>query len=259
MNHERRRQLVGLGLLLFVYALLTAAAVMLTPLEGFVAPGATPATATPQIPRWQLALANAAIVFVAYGLFALASSWFAGRLQIPWIFREAAGWKPLFWWPLLLGVVVGALLVIADRLFSRLGGVPGFPHPAFPLSLVASGAAGIGEEILFRGFVMGLWAFLLSLLLRRWNGVRAALWIGNVIAALAFSASHLPAAMFLLHVASPAQLPPTVLMELVVLNSLLGIVAGERYMRDGLVAAMGVHFWADVVWHVLAPLILLAA
>ena len=140
-----------------------------------------------------------------------------------------------------------------------MGGSPGFPHPAFPLSLVASGAAGIGEEILFRGLVMGLWAFLFSLVLRRWNGLRAALWIGNVIAALAFSASHLPAAMFLLNVASPAQLPTAVLMELVVLNSLLGLVAGERYMRDGLVAAMGVHFWADVVWHVLAPVLLLAA
>ncbi len=161
-------------------------------------------------------------------------------------------------WPLIFGAVVGVLLVIADRLFSNLGGVPGFPHPAFPLSLMASGAAGIGEEILFRGFVMGLWAFLFSLLLRKWNGIRAALWIGNVIAALAFTASHVPAAMFLLNVASLAQLPSPVLMELVVLNSVLGLVAGERYMRDGLLAAMGVHFWADVVWHVLAPVILRA-
>ena len=162
-------------------------------------------------------------------------------------------------WPLLMGLIVGVVLVIADRLFASLGGSPGFPHPAFPLSLVASGAAGIGEEILFRGFVMGLWAFLLHLLLRRWNGRRAALWIGNVIAALAFSASHLPAAMFLLNVASPASFPPLILLELVLLNSLMGLVAGERYMRDGLVAAMGVHFWADVVWHVIVPVLLPAA
>ncbi len=255
MSDDRRTQVAVLAVLLVVYALLAASAVMLTPPEGFVAPGANPA---PQMPRWQLALANAAIVLVAYGLFALAGSWFARRLQIPWIYREGAGWTSLLMRPLVLGVAVGTVLVIADRLFSQLGGNPGFPHPGFPLSLVASGAAGIGEEILFRGLVMGLWAFLLSLLLRKWNGVRAALWIGNVIAALAFSASHLPAAMFLLGAASPAQLPPAVLLELVVLNSLLGLVAGERCVRDGLVAAMGVHFWADVVWHVLAPIILRA-
>jgi hypothetical protein len=25
----------------------------------------------------------------------------------------------------------------------------------------------------------------------------------------------------------------------------------QRYMRDGLVAAMGVHFWTDIIWHVI--------
>ena len=72
----------------------------------------------------------------------------------------------------------------------------------------------------------------------------------NVIAALAFAAGHLPAAMYLLNVQSPLELPVVVLAELAVLNGLVELVAGERYMRDGLVAAMGVHFWADVVWHV---------
>ena len=205
------------------------------------------------MPVWQLALMNAAIVFVAYGLFAMASSWFAQKLQVPWIYREGAGWKALVLMPLLLGLVVGGVLVVADRLFTSLPGGQAFPHPAFPLSLIASGAAGIGEEILFRGLVMGLWAFLFGLLLRRWNGRPAALWIGNSLAALAFSASHLPAAMYLLNASSPAGLPTPVVLELVVLNSVLGLVAGERYMRDGLIAAMGVHFWADVVWHVLAP------
>jgi hypothetical protein len=46
-----------------------------------------------------------------------------------------------------------------------------------------------------------------------------------------------------------------VLADLVVLNGLVALVAGERYMRDGLVAAMGVHFWADIVWHVIWPLV----
>ena len=254
MSTNRRGQLVVLGVLLVVYALLAAAVIGLTPPEQFAAPGGAERSA-PVLSRMQLALANAAIVLVVYGLFALAGSWFARRLEIPWIYREGAGWKSLVTWPLLLGLVVGTVLVVADRLLSGIGASPGFPHPAFPLSLVASGAAGIGEEILFRGLVMGLWAFLFSLLLRRWNGHRAALWIGNVIAALVFSAGHLPAAMFLLNVTSPAGIPTAVLTELVVLNTLLGLVAGERSMRDGLVAAMGVHFWADVVWHVLAPVL----
>jgi membrane protease YdiL (CAAX protease family) len=258
MNTERKQQVLVLAILLVTFAALAAAAILLTPPDQMSAPtGAAPQSA--RMPIWQLALMNAAIVFVAYGLFALASSWFAHKLQIPWMYREGAGWKPLFLWPLLLGLVVGVVLVLADRMFALLPGGATFPHPTFPLSLIASGAAGIGEEILFRGLLMGLWAFLFSIALRRWHGRVAALWIGNAIAALAFSASHLPAAMFLLNASSPAGLPTPVVLELVLLNSVLGLVSGERYMRDGLVAAMGVHFWADVVWHVLAPVVLPAA
>jgi hypothetical protein len=33
------------------------------------------------------------------------------------------------------------------------------------------------------------------------------------------------------------------------------IAAGERYMKDGLIAAAGVHFWADIAWHVIYPLL----
>ena len=134
---------------------------------------------------------------------------------------------------------------------------PSTQHSSPPSSAnrIASAAAGIGEEIVFRGFVMGLWAFLLNLLLRRSDNTAAALWIANVVAALAFAAGHLPTLMFLFNVQSPLQLPPAALADLVVLNGLVALVAGERYMRDGLVAAMGVHFWADVVWHVIWPLI----
>lgn len=100
---------------------------------------------------------------------------------------------------------------------------------------------------------MGAWVFLLNLVLRRWNRRAAALWIGNAIAALAFSAGHLPGAMVLMNAANPAELPPNILVELFVLNSIGGLAAGERYIRDGLVGAIGVHFCADVVWHVLFP------
>ena len=104
--------------------------------------------------------------------------------------------NPCVMWPLLLGAVVGIVLVIADRLFSSMAGQPGISPSCFSAFPGGLGAAAIGEEILFRGFVMGLWASCSTSLLRKWNGLRAALWIGNAIAALAFSASHLPAAMY---------------------------------------------------------------
>ena len=47
-----------------------------------------------------------------------------------------------------------------------------------------------------------------------------------------------------------AQVNPILLAEVFLLNGLIGLLAGQRYMKDGLVAAAGVHFWSDVVFHV---------
>ena len=95
-----------------------------------------------------------------------------------------------------------------------------------------------------------------NLVLKRWNLSRVALWIGIIIAALAFGAAHFPSVMILLNVNDPSQLSPALIVYILLLNGVLGLVAGYKMIKDGLVAAMGIHFWADVVWHVLWPLLL---
>ncbi len=255
MGSTSRKQLLVLAGAVLGLTLIAFASYMLVPLSQFAAPGQPIPPSVAATPRWLLASQNGLFVLVVYGLLALAGYWFGRKLELPPTYREGAGWRAWFLTPMLLGLAIGGVLVIIDQILARLGLTQAFPHPSFPLSIFASGTAGIGEEILFRSFVMGLWAFLLNLVLRRINNGRsAALWIGNVIGALAFSASHLPSAMLLLNVTSPAQIPIGTLVELVALNSLLGLAAGRQYMRDGLVAAIGIHFWADVLWHVIFPL-----
>lgn len=202
-----------------------------------------------------LGLEVAGVVLVIYGILGLLGYWFARMLGLPGIFSEEGNWRRWFFLPLMLGLVCGVLLAVGDFFFANLNGVGRFPHPDFPLSIVASLSAGIGEEIFFRGFVFGLWGLLLNWLLKRFNGRTTALWIANVIAALAFGAGHLPALFALTGATSPADLSPVLMAEVFLLNGLVGIVAGERYMKDGLVAAAGVHFWTDVVFHVMWGLI----
>ncbi len=260
MKANTKKQLTVFGVFLVIYALLVFATYAFVPLEQLMGSVQTmPSTAVTSMPGWQLGLASAGMVLVLYGALGLLGYWFATRLGLPGIFRENAGGRNLVLWPLLLGLAAGIVLVIGDRLFAAAGGSEGFTHPGFPLSLLASGTAGIGEEILFRSFVMGLWAFLLNLVLRRWKATRVALWAANIIAALAFSAGHIPSLMMLTGTTTLSGIPVLLLVEGALLNSLVGLVAGERYMRDGLVAAIGVHFWADIVWHVLWPLIGLQA
>jgi membrane protease YdiL (CAAX protease family) len=136
-------------------------------------------------------------------------------------------------------------------LFAPINGFGRFVHPKFPVSIFASIGAGIGEEIAFRGFVFGLWGFILNWLFKRFNGRTVALWIGNVIGALTFAAGHLGTILFLTGASSLSELSPVLIVEVFLLNGIIGLVAGERYIKDGLVAAAGIHFWTDVVFHVI--------
>lgn len=198
-----------------------------------------------------LGIANAGIVLVVYGILGLLGFWFSRKLELPGIFSEDGNWRRWFITPLLLGLVGGVTVVIGDVLFAPINGFGRFPHPTFPVSILASLSAGIGEEMMFRGFVFGLWGLILNWLLKRFGGRTAALWIANVIAALAFGAGHLGTIFFLTGASSFADLDPVLLAETFLLNGILGLVAGQRYMKDGLIAAAGVHFWNDVVFHVI--------
>ena len=244
-----KKQFIVFGMLLLTYALATFVSVAF--LFDQMSMGLPVPPMEVEVEPWVLGLANAGIVLVFYGLFGLAGYWFARRLQLPGIFSENGNLRGWVWMPMLYGAVCGVVLVIADILFAPINGFGRFPHPDFPFSILASLSAGIGEEILFRGFVFGLWAFLLNLFFKRWDQTKTALWIANLISAIAFGAGHLPAAVLILGWQSPAQLPPVLLLEIFLLNGLVGVVAGNRYMKDGLVAAAGVHFWTDIIWHVL--------
>ena len=248
---DNRKQLTVLGALLIAYAL-SAFLVYVFFIDQITVMAGNPVPDM-GVSKVVLGLTNAGIVIVVYGLLGLAGYWFARKLKLPGIFSEDGNWRRWFIIPMILGLVCGVLLVIADLLFASVNGIGRFPHPAFPASILASLSAGIGEEIMFRGFVFGLWGLLLNWLLKRLLGRMPllSLWVANLIAALAFGAGHIGTAVVLTGASSPAQLNPVLLAEIFLLNGLIGVIAGERYMKDGLVAAVGVHFWTDVVFHVI--------
>ena len=247
MNH--RKQLTVLLILLIVYALSAFLSYTFF-LDQLTAFAGVPIPET-DIPPFLFGLANAGTVLVLYGLLGLIGYWFAFKLGMPGIFSEDGNWRRWFFIPLLIGIIGGVALIIGDGIFAQFNGFGKFPHPAFPASFFASLSAGIGEEIIFRGFVFGLWAFILNWLLKRFNGRTAALWIANVIAALAFGAGHLGLVFLMTGASTISEVNPVLLVEVFLLNGIVGIMAGERYMKDGLVAAVGVHFWTDIVFHVL--------
>jgi hypothetical protein len=250
-----RRQLWLLALLIVTYLLAAVGYVYLAP--QFAATGAgIPGTS---LTRGQLALANGAIILVLYSAVALAGWWLAARVQIPAI---AAPTLTLGRWlrgPLLTGALAGVIMVVFEQVMQRWFAAPSIPHPEFPSSLLASYSAAVGEEVIFRLFLLSLWALLWTQALKHFSpSARTrvyALAIANGIAAVSFALAHLGSAMVLFGVTSPAELAGVTLVELLVLNAIIGLVAGQSFIRHGLVAAAGVHLGADLIWHVVYGLL----
>lgn len=74
-------------------------------------------------------------------------------------------------------------------------------------------------------------------------------WSANLLTAVAFGLGHLPLTARLV------PLTPVVVERAVALNCVVGVVAGALYWREGIEMAMLCHFSADLVLHVVAPLL----
>jgi len=136
---------------------------------------------------------------------------------------------------------------------------PMLPNPLHPLAdtgavksalngLLASFYGGIVEELQLRLFVMTLLVWMFAVLAKRtprpW-----VYWVAIVMAAVLFGVGHLPAAG---KIWEPSEI---VVFRTIVLNAIGGLVFGWLYWRRGIEMAMLGHFSADIVLHVLTPLL----
>lgn len=115
--------------------------------------------------------------------------------------------------------------------------------------LLASFYGGIVEELLLRLGLMTLLVWVGTRLTRRTTPGRAVLVVAVGLAALVFAAGHLPAT------AAVLPLTPLVVVRALLLNAVGGVAFGWLYATRGLLAAMLAHFCADLVLHVIAPLL----
>ncbi len=155
----------------------------------------------------------------------------------------------------LVGVAAAVLIIALDLLvFARLMDVSGLAPDAPPAwqGFLASFYGGITEELLMRLFLMSLLAWLLGLVWRvaPHRPAPGAFWAANVATAVLFGLGHLPTT------AALVPLTPVVVSRAIILNGIAGVGFGYLYWKKGLEAAIVAHFSADLVLHVLMPLLL---
>lgn len=171
-----------------------------------------------------------------------------------WINREplVVSLRPLQ--AILLGVAAALAVVALSAAIDPF--LPPMLHPPAKTGVgqsalngfLASFYGGIVEELQLRLFLMTLVVWLAAMLRKAMPSPRV-YWIAIAIAALLFGAGHLPAAH---HVWG---LDMVVVVRTVLLNSLAGLAFGWLYWKRGLEMAVLAHFCADLVLHVLTPLL----
>jgi hypothetical protein len=202
-------------------------------------------------PQWLMALVTAGIYLFIYGGLGLIGLKLARKLDFAQLWDPTISNRQRLLVPALIGAGLGLFFILIDAVFSAWHGLGPLPHPPFPTSIVASIAAGTGEEIIFRLFFISFWVWLVSALLLKGRWQTPIFWIVAVLSALAFAFAHLPSVMAIMDFEALQAIPPALIIELVLLNGVLSLFAAYYLKIYGFLAAVGIHFWTDVVWHVI--------
>lgn len=233
-------------LLVTILAVLGAAAIYL--------PGAGPAG----MPAGQLPASRpvmALVSFLALGIVYGGLGWIGLKatraVGFPGILDDDVSTRRRLLVPALAGGLLGASFIALDLALAPHNGLGALPHPPFPASVVASVTAAVGEELIFRLLLVGGGFWLLTRLVDRDPAREGAFWAVALFAAVAFTAAHLPSFLYIVGDGDPASatLHPVLLVELLVMNGALSLAAAELLRRSGPLAAIGIHFWTDIVWH----------
>jgi hypothetical protein len=209
------------------------------------------------VPVWAIALVNALAALILYGGLGYLGLALARRMGFADLWDDKVNNRQRFLVPGLIGAALGIFLIMGDQAFAPFNGIGNLAHPAFPASIFASLSAGIGEEIIFRLFLICFWVWIISSLMLKGRRQNTIFWILAVISALAFGASHLPSITALYNMQYSA-LSPVLYAEILLLNGAVAMFAAYYMRKYGFLAAVGIHFWADIVWHVIWGLFSLA-
>jgi membrane protease YdiL (CAAX protease family) len=196
-------------------------------------------------------MVNAAIMLVLYGGLGFIGLHISQKLAFADILDHRVSSRQRFLFPALSGIGIGLLFIVLDSLLSQFHPLGPLPHPPFPSSLIVSAIAAIGEEIIFRLFLISFGMWIISKVILKNRRQEQVFWIVAILSALAFSLGHLPSVMAIFEIRRITDIPHVLMLEIILLNGVLSLFAAYYFRRYGFLAAVGIHFWVDVVWHVI--------
>lgn len=239
------------SLSLKIYIGLIIALSILAAINIFLPQGAFLPTQTLPASKPILALVNAAVMLILYGGLGFIGLKLSQKIGFADIWDIKISNKQRFLIPAFVGGGIGIFFILADVIFSKFHTLGSIPHPPFPSSFVVSATAGIGEEVIFRLFFISFWVWFVSyiILKKRWQN--QVFWIVTLFSALAFALGHFPSVMILFGLNTIQEIPFALISEIILLNGVISFFAAYYFRKYGFLAAVGIHFWTDIIWHVI--------
>ena len=173
------------------------------------------------------------------------------KFSFPALWDPAVSNRQRFLIPAYVGLGTGIFFILVDVFLKRYHTYGALPHPPFPTSIVTSAVEGIGEEVIFRFFFIPFGMWIVSTLILKGKSQGNVFWGISILSALVFSLMHLPSVMFAFRIESVNQVPAALMSEIILLNGIVSLLAAIYFREYGFLAAVGIHFWTDIVWHVL--------
>ncbi|MCB0196197.1 MAG: CPBP family intramembrane metalloprotease [Anaerolineae bacterium] len=235
-----------------IYIALVVVLSILTAINAFLPQGdfALPDQEIP-LSKPVIALVNAVTALLLYGGLGFIGLKLSQKLGFSDLWDDSVSNQQRFLLPAVVGIGIGLFFIVVDLLLSQFHTLGPVPHPPFPTSIIVSAIAAIGEEIIFRLFFIPFWVWLIAFIILRKRWQEPVFWIVALFSALAFALGHIPSAMVLFGITEISAVPPVLLLEIMLLNGVLSLFAAHYFKKHGFLAAVGIHFWVDVVWHVI--------
>ena len=199
--------------------------------------------------KFIIAIVTGGIMLILYGGLGFLGYYLSRQIGYADIWSLEISASQRLFIPASIGAALGAVFIIGDIIFSPFNTIGRLPHPPFPTSIFASVTAGIGEEILFRLFFISFWVWLIAIKLLKRRYQNLIFWIVSLLSSLSFAIAHIPSFIFLYGWKSIHEIPMVFLIELVLLNGIVAIFAAYYFRKYGFLAAVGIHFWTDIIWH----------
>ncbi|GHO47222.1 CPBP family intramembrane glutamic endopeptidase [Ktedonospora formicarum] len=152
----------------------------------------------------------------------------------------------------IIGLLAGIIVFILAALLSLVAPMKTSEPANLPSTwqgFLAAISAGIREEIWTRLGLLTLFAWLGTKIVRGGRLSASIFWIANILAALIFASLHFTNAAII------GASGVAMVLNILLLNSIVGLTFGWVYWKRGILLAMVAHFACDIILHVIPPLL----